>query len=546
MRLLPTAFAAAAAISLACCAGSARAKGSDALQKQWCELRPQRSTTANATEFRADGRRTCPQAFTAHLLKVQDGTEYGACFLEIDPEQAALAASTQKGFHADDCRQICHENGADLPVLPSVEVENYVYDLMTDPRKERSHPPTRMPWLAVIVNRTVGDWTSIVDGSLLRYTNWKEGSPHSTVPSDSWRPCGEQSCVALTTLSSPRGWSDVPCTWELGCLCQVPNATREGAVMYAGLLPYDEPLMRSTAPFMALYIVSMMLTAGAIVAAAYLQDGNSSASDTAKIVTQSQTSLKAKMTAIVEEKHEEREKFYERLVDENALFLCFLDDEEEEMYMKVARDEGLKGIHLLMTLVMPGLFLAAVTWALIVNESVHRITEVIIGENREAELSSRPFYLVCLGEILLLVCLGKALVRRVVDAELFPYVAFACGVLIFIVLWSFMTILVSYGSLIGKAPFDGLVRTWSVVLLFAFPKYLHLPLSFTIALIVLVAVATESFLATMYSFYEYKCACYELASRDLPKVSYMCQSHRKARLTSRMQPLFATGSCPCR
>lgn len=65
--------------------------------------------------LRADGYTECPSTFSANLIKMQDGTMYGACFRAITAHNASYDGWK---FRAMDCRKRCSEfGGASLLTL---------------------------------------------------------------------------------------------------------------------------------------------------------------------------------------------------------------------------------------------------------------------------------------------------------------------------------------------------------------------------------------------------------------------------------------------
>ena len=546
MRLLTTAAAAAAAF-FACCTSSIRGQGYKALRKEFCELRPQH-TTANVTQPASgpNGYRFCPPSFTAALVETQNDGLYGACFLEIDQEQisrSSLNKGQNAGFHANDCRHFCHEqHGADLLELPSSEVEQYVVELMSDPEKVRSHLPSQNPWLALATNRTVGNWTSIVDGSLPQYTNWGQGRPRSSMGQlEAWTPCGYGECVVLITNAVNAGWDDVGCDEEHVCLCQVRNATREGAVVHSlqtRATPINNQPFHRTSTAMALLIASLVLTVGVIGAAACTQ--NAEVSPRVATIRKAKSMFKrivagvgagttptrlstdvTIMQGINMEKKEERKKFVDRLVDPDAFFVCFVDAKEEKLYSELKRDEGLEGIRLSLTWIFPGIFvcvLVAMVLVLEIGMPLETSTERASWEDLVV-LNNRPLYFFFIGGILLLVFVGTFIPNEQVTPALFPYVSLGSAILICIVLGLGFLPIIRYGTLNRKSPWDGLVRTWALMTLIFLPLDFHLSLQLTFVFGVVVALGTEIYLGVLYNFFDYKCECYALVADNRNTVS---------------------------
>ena len=79
--------------------------------------------------------------------------------------------------------------------------------------------------------------------------------------------------------------------------------------------------------------------------------------------------------------------------------------------------------------------------------------------------------------------------------------------------------MIRYGTLTGNSPWDGVVRTWSVMLLLFLPRELHLSLSLTTAFSVVGALGLEISLWVAYNIFDYKCGCYSLVNERLNTVS---------------------------
>ena len=170
---------------------------------------------------------------------------YGACFKvtgEANPHSPGYNPNLKHihgwNMRVTDCRQHCRDLGADIALPINRDVDYFVGDFL----RNRS---LGLAWLGVTIDRVVGNYTSIVDGSPLKYTRWQHDAwrvdysyPRSIDPrwameypfSPSFRPDGcKAACVIFDAIGGAnwlnppnRGWRDVEnCDATYNCLCQV-------------------------------------------------------------------------------------------------------------------------------------------------------------------------------------------------------------------------------------------------------------------------------------------------------------------------------------
>ena len=131
--------------------------------KELCSLDP---VLHNATfpARRADGFRVCPDTFSAELVKVGDGTLYGACY--------KLGGTTEITKHrASECRRLCRKLGADLPTLKNSAVEAYVHTRFLD-GLGGPHRFQRGFWLGATDHLAEGNWTWVDGGAAVEHPKW--------------------------------------------------------------------------------------------------------------------------------------------------------------------------------------------------------------------------------------------------------------------------------------------------------------------------------------------------------------------------------------
>ena len=268
--------------------------------------------------------------------------------------------------------------------------------------------------------------------------------------------------------------------------------------------------------FLALVIASIVLTAGVIEATAYFRNTGSWTSvhvsvSSENTIFRKQSRRAAIVTKINEEKENQLSKFMGRLVDPHAFFLCFRVVEEEGLYAKMIRDEGVELIRKTLKQTIPRLLWKMLLAIVVIIESHFLLKSKASTSLWELVASTRPFYLVFSFAVPVLYCLGFFLPeKKDLAAKLFPYVALVYAAIVIGVFLIPMFIAIRFGLLNGNknSPWDGEMRLVMAMLCIFIPQMFHLPLGFATVLNFTVAIGLELFLFILQKVYGYKCECY--------------------------------------
>ena len=274
----------------------------------------------------------------------------------------------------------------------------------------------------------------------MTYSNWNAGEPNEINLYECSDPCA---------LLIPHGWkwNDEICGDHRNgrCVCQVDNATRDGAKVYEikEQAPEEVPFLGSQLA-LALVVLSMALVASARAVVAHTGNADARVASAVNSVPEHHNSGKM-ATTLKEESEEERKAFAFRL-DDTARFLGFRNEEEERLFAKTKRDVGIEDVCVTLTHTLPSLCLYAGVAELVMVEGWNSLPGLGQGVT-EREYGGRPQIMTMMAAALLLFSIGFFTPKRSITAELFPYFSFACALLYLITIFLCMWPMIRHGSL---------------------------------------------------------------------------------------------------